>query len=413
MTTTTTSGTRTFEYAIRNKDGKIIKGRIEAKDSAAVAGRLRTMGAAPLSISEVSTSGLQREIKIPGLGDKVGMKDLSIMSRQLATMINSGLSILRALSILAEQTESKPLAKVLAQVRTDVETGVALSVALGRHPLVFPPLMINMIKAGEVGGFLDHVLLSVAENFEAEVKLRSKIKSAMTYPVVVFVMAILATAGMLLFIVPIFANMFESLGGELPAPTRVLVFLSDVMKWLAPVLLVVFIAFSAWWGRHKNDEGVRSRVDPVKLKVPIFGKLFQKVAVARFTRNFGTMIHAGVPILQALDIVGETSGNIVVENAAKAVRDSVRSGNSLSGPLNDHSVFPPMVVQMIAVGEDTGALDEMLAKIAQFYDQEVEATTEALTSLIEPLMIAVLGTVIGGMIIALYMPIFSVFDLIH
>ncbi len=412
MSPATATATRTFEYAVRNKDGKIVKGRLDAKDQAAVATRLRNMGTAPLSISEVSTSGLNRELSIPGFGEKITMKDLAIMSRQLATMINAGLSILRSLNILAEQTENKALGKVLHQVRGDVESGVALSVALGKHPMIFPPLMINMIKAGEVGGFLDSVLVSVAENYEAEVKLRSKIKSAMTYPVVVFIMAILATVGMLLFIVPIFANMFASLGGTLPLPTRILVMLSTIMKVASPVLLVGGIAFGAWWSRHKNDEAVRSRTDPLKLKLPIFGSLFKKVAVSRFTRNFGTMIHAGVPILQALDIVGETSGNMVVERAAKAVRDSVRSGQSLAGPLSDHPVFPPMVVQMITVGEDTGALDTMLHKISEFYDQEVEATTDQLTSLIEPLMIAVLGTVIGGMIIALYMPIFSIFDLI-
>lgn len=409
----TATATRTYEYAVRNKDGKIIKGRIEAQNQAAVASRLRAMGTAPLSISEVSTSGLSREISIPGFGDRVGMKDLAIMSRQMATMINAGLSLLRALQILAEQTENKALSKVLFQVRNDVESGTALSVAMRRHPMVFPPLMLNMIKAGEVGGFLDQVLISVAENYEAEVKLRAKIKSAMTYPVVVFVMAILATVGMLLFIVPVFAGMFSSLGGELPAPTRVLVFLSEVMKIAAPILLVAGIIFGVWWNKHKNDYGVRRKMDPIKLKVPIFGSLFRKVAVARFTRNFGTMIHAGVPILQALEIVGETSGNMVVEDAAKAVRDSVRSGQSLAAPLSEHPVFPPMVVQMITVGEDTGALDDMLHKIAEFYDQEVEATTEQLTSLIEPLMIAVLGTIVGGMIIALYMPIFSIFDLIE
>ena len=407
------TASRTFEYAVRNKSGKVVKGRIEAQNQAAVATRLRAMGVAPLAISEVATSGLSREIKIPGFGDKIGIKDLAIMSRQMATMINAGLSLLRALNILAEQTESKPLAKVLFQVRSDVEAGSSLSASMGRHPIVFPPLMINMIKAGEVGGFLDQVLVSVAENYESEVKLRSKIKSAMTYPVVVFAMAILATAGMLLFIVPVFAGMFASLGGELPLPTRILVTMSAIMKILAPILLVGGLIFGVWWRKHKNDEAVRNRLDPLKLKVPIFGSLFRKVAVARFTRNFGTMIHAGVPILQALDIVGETSGNMVVERAAKAVRDSVRSGQSLAAPLNDHPVFPPMVVQMITVGEDTGALDEMLKKIAEFYDQEVEATTEQLTSLIEPLMIAILGTIVGSMIIALYMPIFSIFDLIE
>jgi len=225
-------------------------------------------------------------------------------------------------------------------------------------------------------------------------------------------MAILATTGMLLFIVPVFAAMFAGLGGQLPLPTQILVYLSQVMKIAAPILLVGTIAFTLWWRRHKNDLAVRERVDPVKLKVPIFGNLFQKIAVSRFTRNFGTMIHAGVPILQALDIVGETSGNIVIERAAKDVRESVRSGQSLTGPLSQHAVFPPMVVQMMAVGEDTGALDIMLEKISEFYDQEVEATTEALTSLIEPLMIAVIGVIIGGMIIAMYMPIFKIFDLI-
>jgi len=408
----TAAASRTFEYAVRNRDGKIVKGRIEAQNEGAVAARLRTMGAAPLSISEISNTGLNRSLSIPGFRDKIGMKDLAVMSRQLATMINAGLSLLRSLQILSEQTDNRALAKVLVLVRTDVEAGSALSFSLGRHAAVFPPLMINMIKAGEVGGFLDRVLISVAENYEAEVKLRSKIKSAMTYPVVVFCMAILATTGMLLFIVPVFAAMFANLGGELPLPTRVLVFLSQLLKWLAPVLLVVGIVFGSWWAKHKNDVSVRSRIDPIKLKVPIFGSLFRKVAVARFTRNFGTMVRSGVPILQALETVGETSGNMVVENAAKAVRDSVRSGQSLAAPLREHPVFPPMVVQMIAVGEDTGALDDMLYKISEFYDQEVEATAEQLTSLIEPLMIAVLGAVIGSMIVALYMPIFTIFNLI-
>jgi len=407
------AGGKTFEYAVRDKGGKIVKGRVEAPNQAAVANRLREMGMAAVSIEEVTNGGLQREITIPGFSEKITLKDLAIMSRQLATMINAGLSLIRALSILAEQTESKPLAKTLAQVRNDVETGVAFSVALGKHEAVFPPLMINMVKAGEVGGFLDQVLLSVAGNFEAEVKLRGKIKSAMTYPVVVFVIAILAVVGMLLFIVPVFANMFATLGGALPAPTQFLVFLSGVVKWAIGPLVVASIVFAVWWSKHKNDRAVRERLDPVKLKMPVFGKLFQKIAISRFTRNFGTMIHAGVPLLQALDIVGETSGNLVIERATRAVQESVRKGESLTGPLSSHAIFPPMVVQMMAVGEDTGALDTMLTKVADFYDQEVESTTEQLTSLIEPLMIVVLGSLIGGMIIALYMPIFSIFNLIN
>lgn len=405
---------KTFEYAVRDKSGKIVKGRVEAPTQAAVANRLREMGMAAVSISEVSTSGLNSEINIPGFGNnKISLKDLAIMARQLATMINAGLSLLRALAILTDQTESKPLAKVLGQVRNDVEVGVAFSVALGKHPAVFPPLMINMVKAGEVGGFLDEVLLSVASNFEAEVALRGKIKSAMTYPVIVFIVAILATTGMLLFIVPVFAGMFESLGGELPWATKILVTLSNIVKWTAIPTVVAIVVFAVWWGKHKNDRGIRERMDPWKLRVPVFGPLFRKIAVARFTRNFGTMIKSGVPILQALDIVGETSGNLVIERAAKAVQESVRRGESLTGPLSQHPVFPPMVVQMMAVGEDTGALDTMLGKVADFYDQEVEATTDQLTSLIEPLMIVVIGAIIGSMVIALYMPIFSVFNLIE
>ncbi len=407
------AATKTYEYAVRDKAGKVVKGRIEANNATAVANRLKTMGMAPISVTEVQVSGLQKEISIPGLSNRIALKDLAVMARQLATMITAGLSILRALSILADQTENQALAKILQQVRSDVETGSALSSSLAKHKDTFPPLMINMIKAGEVGGFLDQVLVSIAENFESEVKLRGKVKSAMTYPVVVFVIAILAVTGMLLFIVPIFAKMFKDLGGDLPALTQVLVTMSDILKISIVPTIIGLIAFVAWWGKNKNTPAVREKWDPFKLKVPIFGQLTQKIAISRFTRNFGTMIHAGVPILQALDIVGATSGNVVIEKAVKSVQESVRTGQALTAPLSQHPIFPPMVVQMMAVGEDTGALDQMLEKISDFYDQEVEATTDALTSIIEPLMIAVLGGIVGFMVIALYMPIFSVFDLVQ
>ena len=405
------SATKTFEYSVRDHSGKLVKGKLEASNQEALIGRLRGMGYAPLTVKEAGT-GLNKEINL-SFGSGVGLKDLAIMARQFATMINSGLSLIRALNILAEQTENKPLAKVLGQVRADVESGQSLSSALVKHPLVFPPIMINMTRAGEVGGFLDQTMLSVAGNFEAEVKLKAKIKSAMTYPVVVFVIAILAVVGMLLFIVPVFAGMFEDLGGELPAPTRFLVFLSDGMKFAAPVIVVLAVVGAVLWGRFRNRHRVRQVVDPLRLKLPVFGVLFRKIAISRFSRNLGTMIRSGVPILQSLEIVGQASGNLVLERASMDVQDSVRRGESLALPLSRHKVFPPMVVQMLAVGEDTGALDTMLGKIAEFYDQEVESTTEALTSLIEPLMIAVLGSLIGGMIIALYMPIFKVFELIQ
>jgi type IV pilus assembly protein PilC len=404
------TATKTFEYAVRDRKGKLVNGKLEAPSEAALVQKLRGMGYAPLSVREAGT-GLDRELTIPGTG-RVKFKDLAVMSRQFATMVNSGLSLLRALSILAQQTENKLLAKTLGEVRTAVETGQSLSSALAKHPKVFPPLVINMVRAGEVGGFLDRVMLQIAENYEAEVKLRSKIKSAMTYPVVVFVIAILATIGMLLFIVPIFAGMFTELGGTLPLPTQILVNLSNALRLLAPLGLVLAVAGAVGWAKVRHHERVRQVVDPFKLRVPVFGQLFQKVAISRFSRNLGTMLASGVPILQSLEIVGETAGNVVLRSAALSVQDSVRRGESLAGPLAQHKVFPPMVVQMLAVGEDTGAIDTMLQKVSDFYDAEVEATTEALTSLIEPLMIAVLGTLIGGMIIALYMPIFNVFNLI-
>ncbi|HKQ98487.1 MAG TPA: type II secretion system F family protein, partial [Candidatus Polarisedimenticolia bacterium] len=396
---------KTYEYSVRDRKGNLVKGTLDAQNETALVQKLKGMGYAPVSVRETG-GGMQRELSLPG-SNRVSLKDLAIMSRQFATMVNSGLSLLRSLSILADQTENKALAKVLDEVRSNLEGGAALSVSLAKHPRVFPPIMVNMIRAGETGGFLDKVLLQIAENFEAEVKLRGKVKSAMTYPVVVFVMAILAVTGMLLFIVPIFAGMFTNLGAELPAPTRALVFLSKAMKVGAPILLVLGIVFAIVWGRVKHDPKVRDVVDPLKLKVPIFGDLFRKIAISRLTRNLGTMLAAGVPILQSLDIVAETSGNAVVGKAIRAVQDSVRQGEALARPLNDHPVFPPMVVQMMAVGEDTGALDQMLTKISDFYDQEVEATTESLTALIEPLMIAFLGGVVGSMIVALYMPIFK------
>jgi type IV pilus assembly protein PilC len=404
---------RTYEYMVRDRYGKLVKGRIEANNPSVVANRLKVMGMAPLAINEVKNTGLQKEIKIPGFGPKVTLKDLAVMSRQMATMITAGLSLLRSLSILSEQTENKEFAKILGHVRNDVEAGSALSDAMAREAEVFPPLMLNMIRAGEVGGFLESSLLSVANNYEAEVKLRGQIKSAMTYPVIVFIMAILATVGMLLFIVPIFEDMFKDLGGSLPAPTQMLVYLSGIMKWLAPVLLVGTVVFAVWWRKHKNDEGIRSKLDPIKLRVPVFGPLFKKVAISRFTRNFGTMLGAGVPILQALGIVGETSGNWVIERAVRDVQESVRTGQALAAPLANHPVFPPMVVQMISTGEDSGSLEIMLEKVSEFYDQEVESTTAQLTSLIEPLMIGVIGLIVGSMVIALYMPMFSIFDLIE
>lgn len=403
-----------FDYRGRDGAGKLVKGRLDASSEGAVVQRLRGMGVSPIAITESRAgTGLQTEIKIPGFEKGVGLKDLAIMSRQASTMLTSGLSLLRALSILADQTENKKLKDILGKVRDDVERGVSFSDAVAKYPVDFPPIMINMIRAGETGGFLDQAMDSIATNFEKEHKLRSTIKSAMTYPVVVLVMSLLAVAIMLIFIVPIFQDMFSSLGGKLPLPTMMLVYLSHAMRYIAIPLAIAIAAFWFWWRANKNTDRVRAFVDPITLKLPVFGPLQKKIVIARFARNFSNMIGAGVPILQALRIVGEVSNNFVVKRALDNVAESVRKGESIAAPLAAEPVFPAMVTQMVAVGEDAGSLEIMLEKIAVFYDAEVEATTDALTSLIEPLLIAFLGVVVGGMIIALYMPIFQITNVVQ
>jgi type IV pilus assembly protein PilC len=401
-----------YAYRGRNKEGRVVRGRLEAPSENAAAGMIRGLGLSPIAIEPAVATGLQMEIGGDLFRKRVGLKDLAVLSRQMATMIASGLSLLRTLTILADQTENRTLAKAVNDVRADVEAGSALSDALARRPEVFPPLFIYLLRAGEVGGFLDKSLASVAQTFEADVKLRSAIKSALTYPVIVLIMAVLAVIGMLVFIVPVFQKMFADLGGELPAPTQVLVVLSQNMIWILPLLIAIGIAFSVWWRRNRRRDEVRKVVDTWKLKIPVFGMLMRKVAIARFTRNFATMVGAGVPLLQSLSIVGETSNNWLIEDALKKVQDSVRGGSSIAVPLAQQSVIPSMVTQMIAVGEDSGSLQLMLDKIADFYDDDVEATTKSLTALIEPLMIAVIGVIIGAMIIALYLPMFTIYDTI-
>jgi type II secretory pathway component PulF len=402
-----------FDYRGRDGAGKLVKGRLDAASEGAVVQRLRGMGVSPIAITEAKPgTGLQTEIKIPGFEKGVGLKDLAIMSRQASTMLSSGLSLLRALSILADQTDNKKLKDILGKVRDDVERGVAFSDAVAKYPVDFPPIMINMIRAGETGGFLDQAMDSIATNFEKEHKLRSTIKSAMTYPVVVLCMSLAAVVIMLVFIVPIFQKMFSSLGGKLPLPTMVLVYASHAMVYVLPILAVLSVAFVLWWRANKNTDRVRGFLDPIKLRLPVFGQLNQKIVIARFARNFSNMIGAGVPILQALQIVGQVSNNFVVQKALERVSESVRKGDSIAGPMAAEKVFPTMVSQMVAVGEDAGSMELMLDKIASFYDDEVQATTESLTSLIEPLLIAFLGVVVGGMIVALYLPIFQITSLI-
>ncbi|GAA2141984.1 type II secretion system F family protein [Nocardioides koreensis] len=399
-----------YAYKVRDASGKFTEGKVEAVSEAAVAEKLMAMGYVPLEVKPANV-GMQREINI-GPKKRVKTKDLAVFSRQFATMIDAGLTMIRALSIMADQSDNPELRRILRAIKQDVEAGLSLSASFAKFPETFPPLMTNMTKAGEAGGFLDGAMRQIADNFEAEVRLRGKIKAALTYPVVVFILAMLMCVAMLIFVVPVFSGMFEDLGGELPLPTKILVMLSGAMKFLLPIGIVVGFSFMMWWRKFGRTERVRNVVDPLKLKLPVFGKLFQKLALTRFARNFGTLLSSGVPILQSIDIVSETTGSIVISRALNQVRESVRRGDSVAGPLAEHDVFPAMVVQMIASGEEAGAIDQMLKKIAEFYDEEVEAMTESLTALIEPLMIAFLGGVVGSMIVALYMPIFKVFDMI-
>ena len=400
-----------YAFRVRTAEGRVVEGTMEADGEAAVANRLRSQGLVPITISKEKKDALKMELHI--FPEKVKLRDIAVFARQFSTMIGSGLSLLRTLNILAEQTENSLLAKTIGNIRDDVERGSSLSASMSKHPKVFSELFVAMVRAGETGGQLDTVLNRVADNFEADYKLRQKVKSAMTYPVVVAGIAVVLVTIMLLFVVPTFANMFTGLGGTLPLPTQILLNLSRAAKWLVPLLIVLAIVGRIGWkrGRAANAD-FRLQTDKLKLKIPIFGELFQKVALSRFARTLALLLRAGVPVLQALDIVSATTGNEVLARASQDVKESVRSGETMAGPLARHGVFPPMVVQMIGVGEDTGALDEMLDKVSDFYDQEVESTTESLTSLIEPLMIAVLGGVVGSMIVALYMPMFAVFDLI-
>jgi type IV pilus assembly protein PilC len=400
----------TYTYRVRDRRGALLAGELQADSQDLVLSRLREQGLIPLEI-KVKSQGVRREITFL-TRKKVKLKDLSVFSRQFATMINSGLPLLRSLAILEQQTEAKELAKVIGQMRLDVEQGTALSTAMAKHPHAFGRLYVAMCRAGETGGVLDSVLLRLADTLEREVELRRKIKSAMAYPVVVMIVVVLILSAMLLFVVPTFKNLFASLGGTLPLPTRLLLAASEGFK---KYFLFVFLAVGAMifaFRRWKKTDRGRYAVDRLKLKLPIFGQLFQKTALSRFARTLGALSRSGVPLLQSLDIVAETVENGVMANAVRDVQTSVKEGESLAEPLSRHEIFPPMVVQMLAVGEETGALDTMLEKVSDFYDDEITATVDALTALIEPLLIVVVGGTVGLIVISLYLPMFRLIDLI-
>jgi type IV pilus assembly protein PilC len=383
------------------------KGELDADSKQAVNDQLKSRGLIVLDIAEKRGS---KEIKLPW-ANRVKSADLTIMTRQLSTMVSSGMTILRALYVLEAQTESDALKETLVVVRKDVEAGLPLSDALERHPKVFDPLFVAMTRAGETGGVLDSALIRVADQLEKAEALRRQVKSAMTYPTVIITFAMVVVLALVTFLVPVFAGIFKEFGGELPLITRVTVGASDFVKGFWYLIIVGTAGSIFGFRKFKKSPRGREILQRAMLKAPMkIGDIVQKVALARWSRTFSALITAGVPLLAALDIVGKTAGNVVVEQAMAKVVESVKSGGTIAGPLKESPVFPSMVGHMVGVGEETGALDAMLSKIADFYEDQVAAAVKSLTAIIEPIMIMVVGAIVGFIVIAMYMPMFSLYD---
>ncbi len=393
-----------YQWRGEDKTGATQKGEIEAPHEHAVRAQLRRMQIRPTKIKE---KGKDIFANVSFMQPKVKGNDVVVFARQFATMINAGLPLIQSLEILHSQQENKTFKGVLKDIKDSVEEGSTLADAMGKHPRIFDELFVNMVAAGEVGGILDTILNRLSAYMEKAMKLKRQVKGAMTYPVIVLVIAILVIAVILVFVIPVFEKMFADFGGALPVPTQVVVSISRIVKgnihWIIIGLGLLAYAFKRF---YNTDKG-RATVDNTVLKLPVFGPLLRKVAVAKFTRTMSTMISSGVPILEALDIVAKTAGNKTIEGAIYDVRSGITQGRTMAEPMGESGVFPSMVVQMVAVGESTGALDAMLGKIADFYDDEVDAAVEALTSMIEPFMMVFLGTTIGGLVIAMYLPIFK------
>jgi type IV pilus assembly protein PilC len=396
-----------YSYVGQDSSGKKTKGFVEAESESKAYVALRAQGVTADSFKLQANSGMQMEIKIPGFEKKVKLGSLAVFAKQFAVLIRAGMPLVRSLQTVTSQTEDPKLKEALVAVLSDIERGASLSTAMKKQNQAFPPLMTSLITVGEAGGFLDRSLESVAKTFKSELELKARIKSAMTYPVIVLIVAILALVAMLVFVVPVFEKMFASLDSALPVPTQVLVVLSHNMGWILPLALVILGAIGFWYRSNKNKESVRQKVDQMKLKLPVFGKLNKKVAITRFARNLGMMISAGVPLMAALELVGASANNWVLEHAIDETRRAMATGRPFGTTLAQYDVFPPMVSQMIMVGEESGSLPTMLDAIGDFYDDEVKELTETLAAAIEPVMIVGVGGLIGGMIVALYMPMFS------
>jgi len=400
-----------FKYAGKTNSGGVKKGVIEAASKDEAVGILRQQG---IRATSVKPKPKDIEIKIPGLGGKVRETEIVIFTRQFATMIDAGLPLVQCLDILSSQTENKTFAKVIGAVKLDVESGSTYADALRKHPNIFSPLYVNMVEAGEVGGILDTILNRLAGYIEKAAKLKKKVKSAMVYPAVVLSVAVIVVGIIMVFVIPVFQKMFSGFGGELPVPTQIVISISDFLKSNIIYLMVGIFAFIVAFGQaYKRYEPFKKAVHITLLRIPVIGTLIRKVAVAKFTRTLGTLISSGVPILDGLEIVARTANNKVIEEAVMKTRDSIREGKTIAEPLAETNVFPPMVVQMIGVGEQTGALDAMLSKIADFYDDEVDNAVAALTSMLEPMMMVFLGGTVGFLVVAMYLPVFRMADMIN
>lgn len=400
----------TFVYTYRTPTGSSAKGKIEAANRQAASERLRSQGLIITSISEAKREGfdLAAILSKIGLGGGVGLRSLVLFTRQFSTLVTAGIPIVRGLEVLVEQIEKKRFKQIVANVRTDISRGASITAALEKYPQAFDQLFISMVRAGEIGGILDEVLQRLADQLEALAKLKRKIRGAMVYPAVVIVFATGIVTFLLTFVIPIFAQMFEQFGSELPAPTKMLIFASNTIKYHFLMVLAIVIAAIIGFRLWVRTPAGALIFDAYLLKVPIFGPLFRKVAIAKFSRTLGALVRSGVPILEALDIVAKASGNKVVENAIMDARKAIRGGERISDPLGKSGVFPPMVIQMISVGEESGTLDSMLNKIADFYDSEVDDAVAALASAIEPVIIVVLGVIVLFVMISLFMPLFEI-----
>lgn len=398
-----------YKWEGKTLKGSIKKGEMEAPSEAALRIHLRQQNIIP---TKISPKGKEIQLSF-SFGKKVPRRSIAIFTRQLATMIDAGLPLVQSLDILASQQENKTFKNIIREIREDVEGGSTFAGALKKHPAVFDDLYTNLVVAGEEGGILDNILTRLSNYIEKAEALKKKVKSAMIYPAIIVTVAVLVVIILMLFVIPVFETMFKSAGQTLPLPTLVVLAISKFIKRYILVFIPALILFVFLFRKFYRTEAGRTLVDRLTLKVPVFGMLLKKVAVARFARTLGTLVSSGVPILDGLQIVSRTAGNRTIETAILQARASIREGETIAEPLGRSGIFPPMVIQMISVGESTGALDAMLGKIADFYDDEVDVAVSNLTSLLEPFLMIFLGVVIGGVVISMYLPIFQMASALH